>query len=134
VRYETREAILGLRSKASCPALALTPAGSAESTRWTRGRGDPSLGTAWEVPIGRRELVDVTKLTGGPDGSVEVEFDWKWTANEMGAALRGAVPKAEAFFDQTNKGRATCRRQNETWRCALGMWMTPADGVGEFSS
>lgn len=134
VRYETREAIVGLRTKATCPAIALTSAGNAASAQWTRGRGDSFQGKAWAVPIGRRELVGVTKVAGGPDGSTQVEFDWKWTPNETGTALRQSVPKADVFFDQTRKGRASCRHENDAWRCALGMWMTPADGLGEFPS
>jgi len=117
-----------------CPAVSLTAAGSAASARWTAGRDGSAEGKSWAVPIGRRELVAVTKLANGPDGSTQVEFDWKWTANETGAALRQSVPKADAFFNQTRKGSASCRRENETWRCVLGMWMTPADGVGEFRS
>jgi len=134
VRYVPREAVVGVGTKQSCPAMALTSSGSAASAGWTRGRGDSTQGNAWAVPIGRRELVAVTKLADAPDGSTQVEFDWKWSANETGTSLRQSVPKADVFFGQTRKGRASCRRQNDAWRCALGMWMTPADGLGEFRS
>jgi hypothetical protein len=132
VRYETREAILGFGTKASCPAIALTPAGEAASAQWIRGRGASSEGTAWAVPIGRRELLGVTGLTTAPDGSAQVEFDWKWTPNETGTALRKSVRNANVFFDQAKKGRATCRQSDDGWQCQLGMWMTPADALGEF--
>lgn len=132
VRYETREAILGFGAKAPCPAIALTAAGEAASAQWTRGRGAPTGGTAWAVPIGRRELLGVTGLTTAPDESMQVEFDWKWTPQEIGTALRKAIPNADAFFDRTRKGRASCRRQGDGWRCQLGMWTT-ADALGEFS-
>jgi hypothetical protein len=131
VRYETREAILGFDTKSSCPAMALTPAGEAASAQWTRGRVASGEGIAWGIPIGRRELVGVTAFTTAADESAQVEFDWKWTPNETGTALRQSVPKADALFDQVRKGRASCRRSDDGWRCQMGMWTTPAD-VGEF--
>src|SRR5687768_11229013 len=63
VRYETREAILGFGTKSSCPAMTLTPAGEAASAQWTRGPVASGQGTAWGIPIGRREFVGVTALT-----------------------------------------------------------------------
>src|SRR2546425_1132766 len=84
VRYETREANFGLGGKASCPAMALTPAGEAASATWTRGRVPPNEGVAWMVPIGRREILGVRGLKEAPDGSTQVGFDWKWTPNEKG--------------------------------------------------
>jgi hypothetical protein len=131
VRYETREAILGFGTKTSCPAIALTPAGQAASAQWTRGHDVSSEGIAWAVPIGQRELVGVTGITAAPDESTQVEFDWKWTPNETGLALRKSVRDANVFFDQARKGRASCRRSDDGWRCQLGMWMTPAEALGE---
>ena len=133
VRYEPREAVIGFGTKASCPAMALTPAGEAASAQWGRGRIASNEGTAWTVPIGRRELVGVPEVATAPDGSARVEFDWKWVPNETGAALRSSVPQANVFFDQTRNGRASCRREDNQWQCVLGMWTTAAD-VGEFSS
>lgn len=133
VRYEAREALLGFGTKTSCPALALTATGEAASARWNRGRVAAASvdGAAWAIPIGGRELLAVTKLTTAPDESTQVEFDWKWTPNETGTALRESLPKAGALFDQTRKGRASCRRSDNGWRCQLGMWTTPADALGE---
>ena len=131
VRYETREAILGFGTKTSCLAIALTPAGQAASAQWTRGHDVSNEGIAWAVPIGRRELLAVTGLSTAPDGSTQVEFDWKWTPNETGIALRKSVDEADVFFDQARKGRASCRQSDDGWRCQLGMWMTPADALGE---
>lgn len=133
VRYEMREAIVGLGMKASCPALAMTPTGEAASAQWSRGRAARNEGAAWAVPIGRREILGVTRLTTAPDESIQAEFDWKWTPHETGKALETAVPNAKAFFGETRKGRASCRRSDEGWRCQLGMWTTPADVLGEFS-
>jgi len=132
VRFETRDAAVGFGRKASCPAIALTPAGDAASAQWTRARPALSGGSSWAVPIGRRELVRVTELTETPDGSTQAQFEWRWAPNETGAALRGVVPKAGAFFDETRKGRASCRSDGE-WRCDLGMWTTAADALGELS-
>jgi hypothetical protein len=133
VRYEQRESVIGFGTKASCPAMALTPAGEAASSQWTRGRVASNQGTAWTVPIGRRELVGVTEVRPAPDGSTQVEFDWKWAPDETGMALRSSVPQASVFFDQARKGRASCRRRNDEWRCDLAMWAMAAD-VGELPS
>ena len=132
VRYETREANVGLGGKATCPAMALTPAGEAASATWTRGRVPSDEGVAWMVPIGRRQLLDVRELSEAPDGSTQVEFGWKWTPNDTGTALRRAVTGANVFFDQTRTGRASCRRYDEGWQCQLpSVWTTPADILGE---
>lgn len=131
VSYETREAILGFGSKSSCPAMVLTPAGKAASEGWRRGRIATGEGTAWGIPVARREFVGVTALTTAADQSARVEFDWKWVPNETGTALRKLIPKADALFDQAKKGRASCRRSNNGWQCQMGMWTTPTD-VGEF--
>jgi hypothetical protein len=131
VRYETREAILGFGTKMPCPAIVLTPAGQAASAQWIRAHDVSGEGIAWAVPIGRREFRGVTGLTTASDGSTQVAFDWKWTPNETGTALRNSVHEANVFFDQTRKGRASCRQSDDDWRCQLGMWMTPADALGE---
>jgi hypothetical protein len=132
LRFESRETVLGFGTKATCPSLALTESGAEASARWTRQRGGSTEGVTWAVPIGRRGAINVTKLTIGPDGSTQVEFDWKWMPNDAGIALRKSVPHADAFFDSVRKGRASCRRPDDQWQCQLGMWTTPADGLGEF--
>lgn len=134
VRYEPVEAIIGFGTKASCPSMALTPAGDVASAQWTRGRVASSQRSVWAVPIGRRELLAVTDVKAAPDGLTNVGFDWKWAPNETGVALRDTVPQASAFFDQTRRGRASCRPVQDEWRCELGTWSTPADGLGEFPS
>lgn len=98
VRYETRRAIVGLQQTTSCPAIVLTPAGEVASAPWKQRPGPTRVGTEWIVPIGRRELVGVTGLTNAPDGSTEVMFDWRWTPNETGTALRTSVPETDRFF------------------------------------
>jgi hypothetical protein len=83
------------------------------------------------VPIGRRELLGVRALSDAPDGSMVVQFDWKWIPNDTGAALREAVDDASVFFNQTRTGRASCRQSDDGWECQLGMW-APADALAEF--
>lgn len=132
-RYETREANFGLGGKATCPAMTLTPAGEGVSATWSRGRVASNEGVEWAVPIGRRELVGIKALKAAPAGSTQVEFEWMWTPNETGVALRRAVAKAPPFFDQPRSGRALCRRSDDGWQCRLpSAWTTPADISGEF--
>jgi hypothetical protein len=111
--------------------MVLTPEGQAASAAWRRGRVATGEGTAWGIPVGRREFVGVTALATAGDESARVEFEWKWLPNETGAALRKLIPKADALFDQVKKGRASCRRASDGWQCQMGMWTTPTD-VGEF--
>ena len=132
VRYEARNASLGFGKTASCPALAMTPTGQSASAAWTRGRvASAPEGVAWSVPIGRREFIGAPRLTTASDESVQVDFDWKWTPNDAGMALRQSVDQSNLFFDQKRTGRATCRRFDEGWRCELALWTSPAD-AGEF--
>lgn len=132
VRYEARNASLGFGKTASCPAMALTTAGQAASATWTQGRvASAPEGVAWSIPIGRREIVGVPRLTAAPDESTQVEFDWKWTPNDAGMALRQSIEQANLFFDRKRTGRASCRRFDESWRCELALWTSPAD-AGEF--
>jgi hypothetical protein len=133
VRYETRSTVVGIDTKADCPSMALTAAGNTASAKWQRGRASLAGETSWAVPIGQRELVQVTGLVAAPDGSTVVEFEWKWVPNETGTLLRRSVPQANNFFDRPKKGRANCRRWDDGWRCTLGMWTTAADGLGEFT-
>jgi hypothetical protein len=131
-RYEARRASLGFGKTASCPAMALTPIGQAASATWTRGRvASAPEGVAWSVPIGRRELIGVPRLTTASDETVQVEFVWKWTPNDAGMALRQSVDRASLFFDEKRSGRASCLRLDAGSRCELALWKSPAD-AGEF--
>src|SRR5262249_34066315 len=122
----------GIQQTASCPAIMLTPAGEAASAHWTRRSGTSGAGTEWTVPIGRRELVGVTGFTTVPDGSTEGTFDWKWTPNETGTALRTFVPETDAFF-QPRTHRASCRPWDDSWRCEMKMWRSADEGLGLLS-
>jgi hypothetical protein len=131
-RYDTRNASLGFGKTATCPALALTPTGQAASTAWTQGNvASAPQAVAWSIPIGRRELIGMPRLTKSADESMQAEFDWKWTPNDTGLALQKSVEQARRFFEQGRTGRASCRRLEESWRCQLALWTSPAD-AGEF--
>ena len=132
VRYEARNARLGFGKTASCPAVTLTAAGQAASAAWTRGRvAHAPEGTAWSVPIGRREFVGLPRLTMSPNESAQVDFEWKWAPNDIGTALHQSVEQANAFFDKRRSGRASCRQFEDGWRCELALWKS-ADDAGEF--
>jgi hypothetical protein len=131
MRYETREGSFGFGTRGRCPAMMLTPAGHAASAQWTQERVGSGEGVAWGIPIGRRELVTVREPTSRPNGSSQVEFEWKWMPNDTGRALQASVPSAKGWFEQPRQGRADCLRMNDEWRCQLAMWRTPSD-AGEF--
>jgi len=131
VQIESLEASLGFGVKKACPSLTLTAAGKAASAEWTRHGTGTGNGVAWAVPIGRRKLASVTNFTTAPDGAAQVEFSWRWSANDTGNALRAIVPQAADFFSQNRTGRADCGQVTGEWRCQLAMWKTPAD-AGDF--
>lgn len=103
VRFDSRDTVLGFGTEANCPSLALTQPGEAASAHWTSQRSGASDGVAWAIPIGQRELMEVTKLATAPDGSTQVEFGCKWIRNETGVELRKSVAAANAFFDTAQK-------------------------------
>jgi hypothetical protein len=94
VTFEDRPAVVGLRDRAICPALVLTPQGKAASAAWQSRPDLPTGSTLWSVPVGDRELLEVTGLTGAPDGSTVVEFNWKWKSNHMGDTLAQSIDRA----------------------------------------
>ncbi|HVT43058.1 MAG TPA: hypothetical protein VMT00_01590 [Thermoanaerobaculia bacterium] len=56
------------------------------------------------VPLAKKELVEVTDVVAGPDGTVAAEFTWKWIPNEVGASLvRGRIRER---FDALHHGVA----------------------------
>lgn len=131
IRYDTRQGSFGFGTKGRCPAMMLTPEGQAASAQWTQGRIGSGEGVAWGIPIGRREIVTVSEPTSRPNGSSQLEFEWKWIPNETGRALQASVSTAKAWFEQSRHGRADCVRVNDEFECQLAMWRTPAE-AGEF--
>jgi hypothetical protein len=61
-------------------AATLTDGGRSASGGWQRS------GDGWTIPIGRRELVEVTGLTGGEGEAktARAEYSWRWQPTETG--------------------------------------------------
>jgi len=133
VRYESRSANIAVRKQADCPVMVLTDAGKAASAAWQARPAPVGKGTLWTVPIGQRDLSEVTGLTDAPDGSKVVEFTWKWSPNQLGETLRASVNQARAFFERTRNGTANCRLWDDGWRCRLTRMGTSFEDVGQFS-
>lgn len=62
---------------------ALTDNGLSASRQWQQS------GDGWTVPVAKRELVEVTGLTGGEGESKQarVEYTWKWQPTDAGASF-----------------------------------------------
>jgi hypothetical protein len=62
---------------------ALTDNGRSASSKWQQS------GDGWTIPIAKRQLVEVTGLTGGEGGSKQarVEYTWKWQPTDAGASF-----------------------------------------------
>jgi hypothetical protein len=61
----------------------LTDEGRSASREWQQSGG------GWAIPIARRELVEVTGLTGGEGKSKEAraEYTWRWQPTEIGKSF-----------------------------------------------
>lgn len=61
----------------------LTDKGRSASRQWQQS------GEGWTIPVAKRELVEVTGLTGSEGGSKQarVEYTWKWQPTEAGASF-----------------------------------------------
>ncbi len=61
----------------------LTDKGRTASRQWQQS------GDGWTIPVAKRELVEVTGLTGGEAESKQarVEYTWKWQPTEAGASF-----------------------------------------------
>jgi hypothetical protein len=93
------------RSAMNAPALAA--AKELAAAKWISFRGDEVVlqekatsdrrflvrpnGTVDIVPLAKKELVAASAVRPLPDGNVAVDFDWKWTVNEIGAAFRSGA-------------------------------------------
>jgi len=133
VTFVDRPALIGFGERVSCPALVLTDKGKAASAMW-QSRPDAQPGwKLWSVPIGERKLLEITGLTGAPDGSTLAEFTWRWMPNSLGGTLKGSVDQAQQFFERVRRGSAGCRRWDDGWRCKLAFMGTGFDDIGDFS-
>jgi hypothetical protein len=118
---------------------ALTDKGRSASGQWQQS------GDGWTIPIAKRELVEVTGLTGGEGESKQarVEYTWKWQPTEAGASfdvsgqayrslpasvrqnlggasfgdmLRSAGQSIPFDSSKTQTGAATLRLYDDGWR------------------
>ena len=65
------------------------------------------------VPLAKKEMGDVTAVRQNPDGTVTVDFAWKWLANEVGAAFRTGLVADR--FAAPQDGRATLMWDGTAW-------------------
>lgn len=120
-------------------AASLTNVGRSASSEWQQS------GEGWAIPIARRELVEVTGLTGGEGEAktAKVEYTWRWkpigvgvsfdTSNSGYRELPESIKRSPGgasftdalrgvgrvtFFDgsKTQKGAATLRLYDDGWR------------------
>jgi hypothetical protein len=121
----------------------LTDKGRSASGQWLQS------GDGWTIPIAKRELVEVTGLTGGEGESKQarVEYTWKWQPTEAGAMfdvsgqsyqslppsirqnlggasfadmLRGMGQAVPFDSSKTQKGSATLQLYDDGWRVTGG--------------
>lgn len=89
------------------------------------------------VPTARKELIEVTGLTGEGD-TFQAEYTWKWVPNEVGKSLDSSTEEFRKLsekirqdliapgglksrdqtisFEGTNQGKATFRKYDDGWR------------------
>jgi hypothetical protein len=65
------------------------------------------------VPLAKKEMGDVTAVRRSPDGTVTVDFAWKWIANEVGSAFRTGL--VHDRFATPQDGRATLMWDGTGW-------------------
>ncbi len=65
------------------------------------------------VPLAKKEMGDVTRVEKNEDGTVGVEFSWKWIPNEVGTAFR-AGPVHDRFT-AAHQSRATLMWDGTSW-------------------
>ena len=84
--------------------ITLTPKGAAE--HWPEHQ---ERGGGWDIPLARRELVEVTAILPQSDPTItRVEFTWRVIPTAGGAALgQTSAPRG---------GSATFRRDDDEWR------------------
>jgi hypothetical protein len=65
------------------------------------------------VPLAKKEMGDVTSVRQNADGTVTVDFTWKWMANEVGSAFRTGL--VHDRFATPQDGRATLMWDGSAW-------------------
>ncbi|MGZ5432023.1 MAG: hypothetical protein ACXWH7_03790 [Thermoanaerobaculia bacterium] len=65
------------------------------------------------VPLAKKEMGDVTGVSANHDGTVAVDFTWRWIANEVGAAFKTGL--VHDRFAAPQDGRATLMWDGTSW-------------------
>ena len=65
------------------------------------------------VPLAKKEMGAVTGVNQSADGTVMVDFTWRWIANEVGAAFRTGLVHDRYAAEQD--GRATLMWNGTSW-------------------
>jgi hypothetical protein len=65
------------------------------------------------VPLAKKEMGEVSGVRPNDDGTVTVDFTWRWIANEVGSAFRTG-PIYDHFAAQQD-GRATLMWDGSAW-------------------
>jgi hypothetical protein len=65
------------------------------------------------VPLAKKEMGDVTAVRADADGTVTVDFTWKWIANEVGTAFR--TGPVHDRYASPQDGRATLMWDGAQW-------------------
>ena len=65
------------------------------------------------VPLAKKELADVSAVRPNADGSVAVDFNWKWIPNEVGAAFHKGM--VHDRFATPQQSTATLMWDGTSW-------------------
>jgi len=65
------------------------------------------------VPLAKKEMGNVTNVAANPDGTVIVDFTWRWIANEVGASFKTGL--VHDRFAAQQDGRATLMWDATSW-------------------
>lgn len=65
------------------------------------------------VPMARKEVTDVKTIMANEDGTVRVEFGWRWLPNEVGASFKSGFIYDRYSAPQTSS--ATLQKAGEKW-------------------
>jgi hypothetical protein len=80
-------------------AVALTPEGEKRISAFPeyKKKEDRDGTVLYLVPLAKRELVKVEKVTKLGPSSAQVEFTWKWKPNELGKEFDASGPNVQSF-------------------------------------
>jgi hypothetical protein len=65
------------------------------------------------VPLAKKEMGDVQSVQAAPDGTVTVDFTWRWIANEVGQSFKTGL--VHDRFAASQDGRATLMWDGTSW-------------------